>query len=129
MCLGLAAGMYAKYCPKPRFFVIFALVDALVSTGGYKHLQDVILSGGEQFCILIAAWIFITRVAKANILAYFICGVSLKPLADLLTYINQTTTHFLPEAVLTSAIPLLPLLYLVYLFFSTSKQPAQPGIA
>src|SRR5262249_39691597 len=106
----LVVGLYAKYCKNPKWLILFVLGSALIINGYERYWQDYLIGVSAFLCTALMTYFFITRLAKRNVLAYFIAG-AYPALVDRLAIISRHGFQLMivdvAEIVLIIAIPLI----------------------
>jgi hypothetical protein len=69
-------GIYAKFLRRFSYYLVFGLVASLVTVSSYKYAQDAFVDLITFSVSYLMCWIIVVRLAKENLLAYFIAGAA-----------------------------------------------------
>src|SRR5208337_878126 len=67
--------LYAKYCRSFYFYFGLITILSLLHPLSEKHWQDYLIDAVGLFINLLCVYLFITKFARQNLLAYFLAGV------------------------------------------------------
>ena len=68
----IGAGLYAKYCPNFKIYMVFCTVYALIGKSDARHLVDYVIDVLSAVSYSAIVWYFLTRLAKYNPVAYLV---------------------------------------------------------
>ncbi|MGH9549262.1 MAG: hypothetical protein ACRD3W_07805, partial [Terriglobales bacterium] len=72
----ILVGLYAKFLHRFRNYVLFGVVTSLLGVSYYKYWQDAAIDFASYMIAFVASWFIVTRIARENILAYFLAGIA-----------------------------------------------------
>jgi hypothetical protein len=73
---GAVVGIYAKYLRKFSYYLLFGLVGSLLTVSAYRYWQDAAIDLVTFALSYTASWFIVVRLAKENLLAYFLAGAA-----------------------------------------------------
>ncbi|HEY9868199.1 MAG TPA: hypothetical protein V6D08_03245 [Candidatus Obscuribacterales bacterium] len=73
---GVLVGLYAKYFRSARGYLLLALLVSLSYPSTDKYWQDYIVDAAAFFVYALGVWVLIARVARQNLLAYFLAALA-----------------------------------------------------
>lgn len=126
---GIAAGIYAKYCRSPRTYLLLALFVSLVYPATDRYWQDYALDAGNYFGYFLFSWLFIRKLARQNVLSYFLSGFTSMLAGSLRVLSAHGRGPYLQDIVLLIIVLASPALYLLYLYYRKDGDEAKTPLA
>lgn len=100
MIVALAVGFYARYCSNAKVYFLIATLVSLGTWFGAKHYQDAAIGFITTLIVYVINWVFVSKVAKTNAVAYFTVGLA----SVLFSRILSIVFHGLPVMLPTLAV-------------------------
>lgn len=112
----IIAGVYAKFCPKgfPMYIAVI-ITAAAITLSSKTHWQEITLGILEITLIASWLWIWMVKLARQNVLAYFFCGYGGPILWMLIDIYRYGLPLFAQDFALIAMLFLWPLFYVLYL--------------
>jgi hypothetical protein len=127
---GILAGIYAKYFRSVRGFILFAVTVSLIYPSTDRYWQDYLIDALNYLMYFAGTWLFLKKVARQNLLAYFLAGAASMIAGSLRVLIAHGSYLFVQDIAILAVVLLSPLIYFAYLN-SRSRPPqavpAQPA--
>lgn len=118
----LAAGFYAKYCPKRWIFFAGIVIYSAVSAAAQRYGQDMAIDFLVGLLRYLLVYLFIARMAGKNIIAYFVYGLLSVLMGRLIGIYRHGLPLMLPELVFGVVFLFVPVLYAAYLAYKGHKE-------
>jgi len=114
--VGIFAGMYAKYISTGWMFLLLTVVSNVINCADARYWQDVVVSSITGICSTLVYWLFVLKLARKNVLAYFIAGFAALIFRRIPALLGDALPHFLADVVSIIVLLLLPVFYVLFLF-------------
>lgn len=118
----IAAGICAKYLYRFRSYLLFSVALSLVFVATQKYWQDAVVTFVGLIISAVFSWLFVTRLARENLLAYFFAGTASTMIISL-----RVLWKYAPDLSLQDCLGLI-LFLLAPLFYSLLRMAGErPG--
>lgn len=104
-------GMYAKFVRSPLRYATIAVAVSLLFPAPERYLEDYVLGAINSLISFAFSWLFITRLARSNLLAYWFAGATGVMAGYMRTMITQDAKYFAADIAVLLVLLLLPLVY------------------
>jgi hypothetical protein len=121
LAAGILVGLYAKYCRSFYFYLGLITILSVLHPLSEKYWQDYLIDAVGLFINLLCVYLFITKFARQNLLAYFLAGVVSMIVGVLRILLILGPSVYLQEITTLALVLLVPIIYLVILY--TRRQP------
>ncbi|HEY9788254.1 MAG TPA: type II CAAX endopeptidase family protein [Candidatus Obscuribacterales bacterium] len=115
LMVALAAGIYAKFCPRPLIFFALVFVWSLVNALSERYWQDTVIDLIASVAGYSLLWFFIVKIIRKNLVAYFVLAMTSLVFRRLDVIVRHGLPLMIVDASVCAFIFLLPALYAVYL--------------
>ena len=124
--VGIFAGLYAKYMTSTGMFLVLAVLQNVIEHFDSRYMQDVVISSLSGIGSSLLYWFFVTRMAKKNLLAYFLAGFASLIFRRIPVLLGDALPHFAGDVISIILLLLLPLIYVVFLQLRNRYRPEPP---
>ncbi len=122
---GIIAGIYAKYCKGIRAYLIFAMIVSVVYPCTQRYWQDYLIDVVLYFTWFAGIWVFLQKIARQNILAYFLAGAISIIAAGLRVLAAHGAAQFPQDVAILILVLASPPLYVIYLLCRNGQKVVQ----
>jgi hypothetical protein len=119
---GVTVGIYAKYSRNFGYYVAFCLMISLLYPLSDRYLQDYVTDATSYFVFLLAAWLFIYKFARTNLLAYLVAGAAYAIALPMRILLQHGFPLFAEDITILALVLASPAIYVGYLFISASMK-------
>lgn len=74
LSVSILVGLYAKYIGSFRHYLLLSTLLSLVLPSADKYWQNYLIDAASYFCSFMFTWLFVRRIGRKNLLAYFLVG-------------------------------------------------------
>lgn len=120
----ILVGVYSKYLRTPRGYIIFALAVSLIFPSQERFWQDYIIDVVNYWILFGAAYLFVTRLARENLLAYFMVGFISTIMGSMRILTKHATALYFDDLVFMTALMLSPVFYVLYTRINRKSKPS-----
>lgn len=123
LMVGIMAGLYARYFNRAWVYFCFAFIQNAVLESGARYWQDYVFSVANGFVGAMLYWALIVKIARRNLLAYFLFGAYAVVFNRMPKIILHGYPLFSIEFITACVLLALPVLYVLYLNVSAKSVP------
>jgi hypothetical protein len=117
----ILVGLYVKYLRSPKLYFLFALVVSLILPSNARYWQDYVFDVVVYLTWAAVAYFFISKLARDNLMAYFLAGFVATLLGVMHVMLDHCCTLYVDQIILMTALILLPVAYVVNLHINKGK--------
>ncbi len=123
---GVLIGLYAKYFRSVKGFLILAAIVSLIYPSTEKYWQDYVLAVIINFAYVVGTWLFIAKLARQNLLAYFLTAACAVVAGSIRVVMMHASTFFAREEAILWLVLISPFIYLAFLRYKASTERPDP---
>jgi len=120
----LMVGLYLKYLRRFKNFFLVLVIYSIVCAATSKYWQSGLIQFSAIIVDSLVAWIFVSKLARMNLLAYLLYAVVSDPLSHVGPFFRHGTPVFLSETLQLIVFICLPFIYLAYLYSGQGREQA-----
>ena len=124
LIVAIIIGISSKYLRSYRNFIIFAIAVSLIFPSQQRYWQDYVVTASADLIFLIGALIFVTRLARENLIAYFLTGFIAVIAGSMRILSSHAAILYQDDLIFLAAVMLMPIAYGFYL--KTNKPKPMP---
>lgn len=112
----ICAGLYAKYFRSFKMYLVIAILVSLIHPSTERYWQDYVVGIVSDLFYLLLGYLFAVKIARFNILAYFLAGASGLLAGNVRVLLNHGVPVYTSDIVFLWLVLFAPVGYLLYLY-------------